>query len=211
MGDAMSFRLIARTAIVVIAALVPTGASAHHVMGGQIPATFLQGLLSGLGHPVIGPDHLAFLLAIGIAVGVGGLNLALPALFVVAAAVGVALHVAAVDLPAAEIVVAVSVLLAGILIARGRPLPVWVWAALFTIAGLFHGYAYGESIVGAEATPLYAYLAGLILIQSALTIATALLARWRSERVSDLMPRLAGVAIVVVGLAALIGQLVSGV
>ena len=174
------------------------------------PSTFVEGLLSGLGHPVIGPDHLAFLLAIGIVVGVGGLNLALPAVFVVASAIGVALHVNGVDLPAAEIVVALSVLLAGLLIVRGRTLPVWVWATLFAIAGLFHGYAYGESIVGAETTPLYAYLGGLILIQSALTIATALVARRRSGGVSDLVPRLAGVAIVAVGFAALIGQLVSG-
>ena len=30
-------------------------ASAHHLMGGVTPVTFAQGLLSGLGHPVIGP------------------------------------------------------------------------------------------------------------------------------------------------------------
>ena len=62
---------------------------------------------------MIGPDHLAFLLAIGVAVGVGGLNLVLPALFVVASAIGVALHVNGIDVPGAEILVAVSVLLAG--------------------------------------------------------------------------------------------------
>src|SRR5262249_29863369 len=50
--------------------LFTTSAFAHHVMGGKTPSTFVEGLLSGTGHPVIGPDHLAFLLAIGIAVGV---------------------------------------------------------------------------------------------------------------------------------------------
>jgi urease accessory protein len=55
-------------------------------MGGKMPSTFGEGLLSGLGHPVIGPDHLAFLVAVGIAVGVGGLSLALPIVFVAASA-----------------------------------------------------------------------------------------------------------------------------
>ncbi|PKO63289.1 MAG: urease accessory protein UreJ, partial [Betaproteobacteria bacterium HGW-Betaproteobacteria-17] len=37
-----------------------TSALAHHPMGGMTPQTLSQGLLSGLGHPVIGLDHLAF-------------------------------------------------------------------------------------------------------------------------------------------------------
>ena len=90
MGVAMSLRLLSRTAVAVLTFLSTTlSAFAHHVMDGATPATFVEGLLSGLGHPVIGPDHLAFLLAIGVAVGVGGPNLALPALFVVASAIGV--------------------------------------------------------------------------------------------------------------------------
>ena len=41
-------------------------AFAHHAMDYQMPQTFVQGLLSGFGHPIIGPDHLAFILAIGL-------------------------------------------------------------------------------------------------------------------------------------------------
>src|SRR6185437_11758768 len=40
-------------------------AFAHHVMGGRMPATFGEGILSGLGHPVIGLDHLAAVIAVG--------------------------------------------------------------------------------------------------------------------------------------------------
>ena len=159
---------------------------------------------------MIGPDHLAFLLAIGVAVGVGGLNLVLPALFVVASAIGVALHVNGIDVPGAEILVAVSVLLAGFLIARGRALPVSLWAALFVTAGLFHGYAFGKSIAGAERSPLHAYLLGLIIVQSALTVGTALFVRRQGGGVSALAPRLAGAVIIGVGLATLIVQLVPG-
>jgi len=210
MGDVMSLRLPCRAALSVIPFFLMTAsASAHHVMGGKMPTTFAEGFLSGLGHPVIGPDHLAFLLAIGVAVGVG-LNLVLPLLFVVASAIGVTLHVNGVSLPGAEIVVAVSVLFAGFLIARGRALPVSLWAILFAAAGLFHGYAFGESIFGAERSPLHAYLLGLIIVQSVLTVGTALLVRRRAGGVSAIAPRLAGAVIIGVGLATLIAQLIPG-
>ena len=32
-------------------------ANAHHMMGGRVPETFTEGLLSGLAHPVIGLDE----------------------------------------------------------------------------------------------------------------------------------------------------------
>ena len=40
--------------------LTASPAFAHHAMGGGVPSTLGQGLLSGFGHPVIGVDHLAF-------------------------------------------------------------------------------------------------------------------------------------------------------
>ena len=75
-----------RCAILVGACFVATAgtASAHHLMGGKTPSTFADGILSGVGHPIIGPDHLAFLVALGIAVGVGGLGFPPPFLFMVA-------------------------------------------------------------------------------------------------------------------------------
>jgi urease accessory protein len=71
---------------------------------------------------------------------------------------------------------------------------------------LFHGYAYGESIYGAERTPLAAYLLGLIVIQSAIATAVALLARRSVE--AALRIRLAGAVIAGVGLAVLVGHVV---
>jgi urease accessory protein len=211
MGDHMTVSSLHRTVLLAIAALLLTAgtASAHHAMGGAMPSTFSQGLLSGLGHPVIGLDHLAFLIAIGVAVGVGGLNLALPILFVAASALGVGIHVGGFGLPGAELIVAASVVIAGFLIATGRKLPLGAWAALFGFAGLAHGYAYGESIFGAETTPLSAYLLGLVVIQSALAVGVATLWRVSKLNVTAVAPRLAGAAVFGIGLAALIGQLVT--
>jgi urease accessory protein len=211
MGDHMNLRLFRRAGLLAVACcLVAAPAFAHHVMGGETPSTAVEGLLSGLGHPVIGPDHLAFLLALGVVVGVGGLNLALPAVFVAAMAVGVVVHVNGIDLPAPELVVAASVLLAGVLIAVGRALPAAAWSALFVIAGLFHGYAFGESIMGAESSPLAAYLVGLVISQSVLAVGTAFVTRRMGMGVSALAPRLVGAAIVAVGLATLVLQVVPG-
>ena len=187
--------------------LLTTGnASAHHVMGGRTPSTFMEGLLSGVGHPVIGADHLAFLIGIGIAVGVGGLSLFSPVMFLVAMTCGVAAHVAAINIPGAEPIVALSVIAAGLLLVTGRSIHAGWWIALFIVAGFFHGYAYGELIYGAEFTPLGAYLAGLVAIQAVLTVGIALATRalWQS----NLGPRLAGAAIGGVGFAALVAHII---
>ena len=45
---------------------LPKAAMAHHMTGGEVPRSVLGGFLSGLAHPVIGPDHLAFILAVGL-------------------------------------------------------------------------------------------------------------------------------------------------
>jgi urease accessory protein len=204
-GDRVMTRTIVRqlslAGVAISADIAP--ASAHHLMGGVTPVTFAQGLLSGLGHPVIGVDHLAFLLAVGLAVGATGLSLLMPAIFVAASAVGVALHVHGVALPATEIVVAGSVLIAGAMLTRGAAFGSIIWGAVFLLGGLFHGYALGESIFGAEATPLAAYLLGLVVIQTLLVTATAAVVRRQGALGIALTPRLIGAAICGVGIAVL--------
>jgi urease accessory protein len=104
-------------------------------------------------------------------------------------------------------VVAASVLVAGGLIAWGRPLPVAAWGALFAVAGLFHGYSLGESIYGADRAALGAYLVGLVVIQSVVTVGVALLARRLDRNVSALAPKVAGVLIFVAGAIVMAGTL----
>jgi urease accessory protein len=202
-------RLTVRAAMLGFVAMMVAAlpAEAHHVMGGRTPATLMEGLLSGLAHPVIGIDHLAFIVAIGIAAGVAGLNLALPAVFIAVSALGVALHVRGIALPGAEVLVALTVLAAGAMLALGRSMQTWAWAVLFAVAGLLHGYAFGESIYGAEASPLAAYLIGLVIVQGALATGIAFLVRGTAA--AALKPRLAGAAIAGIGLAVLAGQFVA--
>ncbi|MEO1403501.1 MAG: HupE/UreJ family protein [Cyanobacteria bacterium J06635_1] len=41
-------------------------AFAHHPFGSTIPDSWVDGFLSDLGHPVIGPDHLVFTIIVGL-------------------------------------------------------------------------------------------------------------------------------------------------
>ena len=165
--------------------LAMSPAFGHHAMDGQTPTTLAEGLLSGLAHPVIGLDHLAFVLALGWLLSrlPQGLRLALAAAFVVGSLLGTVLHLNDVDLPASELLVALSVLAAGIVIVLRRlPSAALLWVAL-PLAGVFHGYAYGESIVGAEPGALGGYLVGFSVIQFVLIAAVgAALARFEPAR-----------------------------
>jgi len=162
--------------------VVAEPAWAHHVMGGKLPQTFLQGLLSGFGHPVIGFDHLAAIVGVGILAALAGRSAAVVLAFSVAVIAGVGLHLAKVDLPASELFVGLTTLLIGALVIARQAMGAGAAALLFAIAGLVHGYALGESIVGAEASPLMAYLLGLLVIQTAIGVsvyaAVRSLARW---------------------------------
>ncbi len=196
-------------ALLLVSFTVP--AFAHHAMGGQLPSTFAEGFLSGLGHPVIGLDHLAFIVAAGVVAGIAGLGLWMPVVFVVASIFGVSIHLQEVNLPAVELLIALSVVVIGVLLAGNwSKLGRGAWAAIFAAAGLLHGYAYGESIVGAEPAPLGAYLAGLAIIQSAIAVGVAALASRQEWTTSTLAPRLVGAVVLGIGIAALAGQVLPG-
>ena len=186
-------------------------ALAHHVMDGKLPITFGQGLLSGLGHPIIGLDHLAAVLAVGARAAAHRAGIALVLGYVVAMIVGVAIHLQSVTLTGAEFLVALSVILLGALLARKSVLQSGALLGLFALAGLLHGYVMGESIVGAEQAPLAAYLVGLTLIQSAIAVGAMYAAKFVLARREPLTLRLAGATIAGIGIAILVQQIVPAV
>lgn len=162
--------------------LLPATASAHHLMGGQLPRTSFAGLLSGLAHPVIGLDHLMVVIALGmLSWGVPKGRL-ISCAFLLAALSGTGIHLLRLDFPAAEVVIAASVACFGALLVAGPQRRFEPLAVVAFGAGIVHGYAYGESIVGAEPTPLAAYLIGFTLIQLVLVMGARALARAAAER-----------------------------
>ena len=57
-------KILVSAALLLVPYFAPA-AFAHHLMGGEVPTTAWQGLLSGLGHPIIGIDHFAFIVGVG--------------------------------------------------------------------------------------------------------------------------------------------------
>lgn len=163
-------RTLAVTAGLLLVASSPV--FAHHPMGGMTPQTFSQGLLSGLGHPIIGLDHFAFLVVAMLLASVlkGAARYLAPLAFVGATVAGTVLHLGAANIPMSETLVALSVVIGGVLALTRRHPGAFVLSAIFAVSGILHGYAYGESIIGAETTPLLAYLAGLSVLQYALIV-----------------------------------------
>jgi urease accessory protein len=157
--------------IAVLLALPSTHpAFAHHVMGGDVPATFWQGLLSGLGHPIIGIDHFAFVVGVGLTSYLVGRIVLLPLLFIAGTVLGCFVHLQDLDLPGSEAAIAFSLVVLAAIVGMRTKIPLGLTAILFAAAGILHGYAYGESIVGAEPAPLGAYIAGFALVQYSIAI-----------------------------------------
>ncbi|NEO87669.1 MAG: hypothetical protein F6J87_25935 [Spirulina sp. SIO3F2] len=154
-----------------------TPAFAHHPFGGTTPASFMEGILSGLGHPVIGIDHLLFTIATGLLAARVTKGFVIPIAFVLASVLGTGIHLQSWDLPVPEIIVSLSVALFGLLLALRRCPAVPLLAGMAAFAGVFHGYAYGEAIVGAEMSPLVGYLLGFTGIQLAIALGSYTLAR----------------------------------
>lgn len=203
-------RQLARSGLgLIVIALSSAPAFAHHVMGGRMPATFGEGILSGLGHPVIGLDHFGAVVAVGCLAAVHRAASALVVAFVLAMMAGVALHLHGATVPGTEMLVALTVIALGALMLHHRQVPAGVALVLFAMVGVIHGYAFGESIYGAEPIPLYAYLLGLAVIQGAIALGAAKIARSLAQRSSDLSPlRLVGAGIAGIGLAVLMRQVI---
>jgi len=141
-----------------------TAASAH---AGHDAGT---GFTSGLLHPMLGLDHLLAMAAIGFwSVRQNATLKNSTPLFVIGGmVVGAGIAWGGLSLPGVETGIAVSVLLAGILIATMAKLPTAVGGSLVAAFMVFHGFAHGTEMPAGAA--LVAYLAGFSVATLALTL-----------------------------------------
>jgi len=180
--------------IVICGLTVPTflllglPAMAHHPFGGDTPVTIIEGFLSGIGHPVIGLDHLAFVITAGLLATTFNRGLFIPVAFVLASLAGTIIHLLNVNLPMTEFVISLSVLGFGLLLAMKDSLPGRAVIVLAGMAGLFHGYAYGEAVVGAGMPSLLAYLIGFSTIQMVISSGIYLAVKKLVNRDDDVKP-----------------------
>ena len=139
------------------------------------------GLLSGFLHPLLGPDHLLAMLAVGLwgtflpwpAIWV------LPVVFPVVMAFGGVLGVLGLPMPGVELGIAGSAIALGMAVALKLKPPLAVVAILVAGFAIFHGHAHGTELP--EAANPVAYSLGFVVATGglhALGIALGALARW---------------------------------
>ncbi|GJL82833.1 MAG: urease accessory protein UreJ [marine bacterium B5-7] len=186
---------------------------AHHPLGGMPLVTFSHGFLSGIGHPVLGFDHLFFVVLVGVAAVFTQRKYLASAAYIVAMLAGCLVVSAGYKVPATELIVSLSLLVLGVIVLRGYGLPFVRAMAIFAGFGFFHGAAFAGFLADQEAgvsfTVLIGYLMGLGITQYGIAIMSAGLSAHfcKSDMPMDLRPRFAGAMVAGVGLFLLLEQL----
>ncbi len=167
--------MTARTWIFLVAIFFASTASAHETTG------IAGGFSSGFVHPILGWDHVAAMVAVGLwgAVLGGTAVWLLPVVFPLVMAFGGALGVLGVPLPSVEIGIALSALVLGCMVLFSARPPLWLAAVIVGVFAIFHGHAHGTELPDAV-NPL-AYSVGFVLSTGLLHlcgILISLLSRW---------------------------------
>lgn len=160
--------------------------------------TSSTGFTAGLAHPLLGLDHLLAMAAIGLWSIRQSTPLRRVAPWLAAAGMlfGAGLAWGGLAMPGVEAGIALSVLLAGVLIAALVKLPTVLGGALVVVFMLFHGHAHGNEMP--HDASLMAYLAGFLLATLTITYAGRTLGGYLVARENRIV-RVVGAAIASVG------------
>jgi urease accessory protein len=151
----------------------------------------LNGILSGLAHPVLGPDHLLFLLALSLVGLQRRLRWALGLLVV--GLLGSASGLIWPGLPGAEILVATTLVVEALVLLRRLP------ALTLLPAMALHGYVLSGPVFGWSTMPLTAYGLGLLLSQASLLVMALVVLRPAVSRLSPTALRWLALALIACG------------
>jgi urease accessory protein len=163
------------------------------------------GFVSGLLHPVLGWDHVAAMVAVGLwgaFLGAPALWL-LPVVFPLVMAFGGALGLAGIPVPSVEIGIALSALVLGAMILMAARPPLWLAGIIVATFAVFHGHAHGTELP--EAVSPLAYSLGFVIATGLLHLAGigfGLLVRWPLGRIAVR----AGGAVIAVGGVVFLGN-----
>lgn len=176
-----------------------TAASAHTGEG------INSGFESGFWHPILGWDHVVAM----VAVGLWGAFLGQPAIWILplvfplVMAVGGALGIIGVPLPAVETGIALSGVVLGLLIAFAVRAPLWIAAVIVGLFAIFHGHAHGGELP--EAFSAYGYAIGFVIGTGLLHLVGIGLGLLTRSQLGAVAARGAGGVIALVGAAFLFG------
>ena len=118
---------------------------------------------------------MAFIVVLGIVAPLMRAGIPMILAFVATAAIGTYARAVNFDYPYVEQLVSLSVVAAGLLIALGLGARKLIWVPLALIAGLLHGYAFGEEVLGADGPVIAAYMIGVTVVCLAIVLAAMLL------------------------------------
>ena len=163
------------------------------------------GFISGFTHPILGWDHVAAMVAVGLWGAFLGRPAIwiLPVVFPLVMAVGAALGVLGVPVPEVETGIALSAVILGLMIVFAAKPPIWVSALLVGAFAIFHGHAHGTELP--STANAFAYAVGFVISTGLLHIGGiifGLLAQWPTGRIAV---RAAGGVISLAGVAFLTG------
>ena len=193
---------IKTSSLIILLLTITSSAFAH-----SDPASIQGGFVNGFMHPIMGLDHVVAMVAVGlwgVFLGKPAIWL-LPVIFPLVMAIGGALGVAGVDIPAIEMGIALSGVVLGLAVAFALKPPLWIAGIIVGIFAIFHGHAHGTELPNATSPLIYSigFVTGTGLLH--LTgIAFGELTRWSW---GTMVVRAGGVAIAVIGLAFLTGIL----
>ena len=164
-------------ALVLMGFALAAPAHAHHLMDltGMTPSP-LTGFLSGLAHPILGPDHLLFLCALSLL----GLRRRAPWMLPLLAAglLGSVVGLVLPGFPLAEAAVAFTLVVVALIWLKHWP------KALLLPAIALHGYVLSDAVIGWSQAPLAFYGFGLLLSQGLLLLLALTLLRSLADALS---------------------------
>jgi urease accessory protein len=166
--------LMAATGLVLAIAAPSALAHTHGAAG--------AGFGAGFGHPFLGLDHLAAMVAVGVWAAQSGWRpvWSVPLVFMSVMALGTLLAFAGVALPSVEAGIAASLLVLGLLVAAAVRLPLITGAVMAAVFAVFHGHAHGTEIPQALAPWLY--VSGFLLATGLLHAAGIVAGRYWAAR-----------------------------
>jgi urease accessory protein len=163
------------------------------------------GFISGFTHPILGWDHVAAMVAVGLwgaFLGAPAIWI-LPVVFPLVMALGAVAGIAGIPVPAIETGIALSSVVLGLMIVFAAKPPIWVAAVIVGAFAIFHGYAHGTELP--STANAFAFAVGFVVATGLLHligIAFGVLVRWPAGRVAV---RSAGGLISLAGVAFLTG------
>jgi urease accessory protein len=195
MRDQQHNNITGALAVALLALLLASRPAFAHIVDGSASG----GFLGGFAHPLFGLDHVVAMVAVGLwgaFLGPPAIWL-LPITFPMVMAVGGAIAILGVPVPAVEIGIALSAIVLGGMIALAARPPLFIAALVVGAFAIFHGHAHGAELP--PGTDAVAFSAGFVMATGLLHLAgigLGLLTRWPAGRIGV---RVAGVGIALIG------------